>query len=195
MVLAYHTILSAYGFWLPNDPRGSWSEVVRVFELRRFGPATKVTTRRSVAGASHDHAMRLVAKKALVRPPVRFTGEQACALAKGFSIAAADNGYSILACALLPDHVHYVVTRHARKAEKIAGHLKAAASRQLTVERLHPFRDQPLPSGRLPSPWGRGAWHVYLNSEEAVTCAVRYVEENPVKAGLRAQRWSFVKGI
>jgi len=26
MVLAYRAILSMYGFWLPNDPRGSWSE-------------------------------------------------------------------------------------------------------------------------------------------------------------------------
>jgi len=26
MVIAYHAIFSTYGFWLPNDPRGSWSE-------------------------------------------------------------------------------------------------------------------------------------------------------------------------
>lgn len=28
MVLAYHVIFGAYGFWLPNDPRGSWSKFV-----------------------------------------------------------------------------------------------------------------------------------------------------------------------
>ena len=49
MILAFHFILSAYGFWLPNDPRGSWSEIVRNFELLRFGPATKVSTTRSLA--------------------------------------------------------------------------------------------------------------------------------------------------
>ena len=32
-VLAYHLILTNYGFWLPNDPRGSWSEFVRAWEL------------------------------------------------------------------------------------------------------------------------------------------------------------------
>lgn len=53
VVVAYHLILTAYGFWLPNDPRGSWSDVVRVFELRPFGPATKVNTTRSLAGAVH----------------------------------------------------------------------------------------------------------------------------------------------
>ncbi len=42
---AYHVILSAYGFWLPNDPRGSWSDFVWSWELAKFGPATKVSTR------------------------------------------------------------------------------------------------------------------------------------------------------
>jgi len=28
MVLGTHLILTAYGFWLPNDPRGSWSDFV-----------------------------------------------------------------------------------------------------------------------------------------------------------------------
>lgn len=28
MVEWYHLIMTAYGFWLPNDPRGSWSEFV-----------------------------------------------------------------------------------------------------------------------------------------------------------------------
>lgn len=34
MVLGFHVIFSAYGFWLPNDPRGSWSDWVRKWELR-----------------------------------------------------------------------------------------------------------------------------------------------------------------
>lgn len=27
-MLGAHVIFGAYGFWLPNDPRGSWSEFV-----------------------------------------------------------------------------------------------------------------------------------------------------------------------
>ena len=53
MVKAYHVIFCAYGFWLPNDQRGSWSQWVRSWDLFRYGEATKVTTRRSVAGARH----------------------------------------------------------------------------------------------------------------------------------------------
>ena len=26
MVIAQHLVFTTYGFWLPNDPRGSWSE-------------------------------------------------------------------------------------------------------------------------------------------------------------------------
>ena len=40
MVHGYHVILPMYGFWLPNDPRGSWSDFVRKWELVRFGRAS-----------------------------------------------------------------------------------------------------------------------------------------------------------
>jgi hypothetical protein len=36
-VLAYHVVFGAYGFWLPNDPRGSWSDFVASWELFRAG--------------------------------------------------------------------------------------------------------------------------------------------------------------
>jgi hypothetical protein len=57
MILAFHSIFSFRGFWLPNDLRGSGSDYVANWELfRGYGPATKVTTRRSVAHQPHDHA-------------------------------------------------------------------------------------------------------------------------------------------
>ena len=39
-VVAYHVIITNYGFWLPNDPRGSWSDLVRLVGIvsgGRFG--------------------------------------------------------------------------------------------------------------------------------------------------------------
>ena len=55
-MIAFHLIISAYGFWLPNDPRGSWSDFVAAWELRKFGPATKVNGRHSYAHDPHDFA-------------------------------------------------------------------------------------------------------------------------------------------
>ena len=59
MVLGYHCVFTAYGFWLPNDPRGSWSDFVRKWELVRFGKTTKINDDRSVAGKGHDRALRI----------------------------------------------------------------------------------------------------------------------------------------
>jgi hypothetical protein len=73
MVYASHVIFCAYGFWLPNDPRGSWSDFVGSWELYRYGAATKVDTRESLAAAEHNRRERLAAKTALKYPAVTFS--------------------------------------------------------------------------------------------------------------------------
>src|SRR5438552_2695444 len=119
-VLAYHLIFSAYGFWLPNDPRGSWSDFVRAWELRRFGPATKTNERRSLARDPHDWRKRLAAKEALARDPVEFSGVQARAIARGFADYSRRCGLIVWACSILPSHVHLVVARHTCKIEQVS---------------------------------------------------------------------------
>lgn len=82
MVRAYHLVLTCYGFWLPNDPHGSWSDFVRSFELYRVGGSTtRVYTKASLAHKPHDRGERLKAKQALSRPAVMFNGRQARAVA------------------------------------------------------------------------------------------------------------------
>src|SRR5437016_528996 len=101
MVRAYHVIFGAYGFWLPNDPRGSWSDFVRSWELFLVGgPATKVETRRSVAGRRHDREARLRAKDALKYPAVKFGGLQAKSIGTGFAEMAAKSSYQVYACSI-----------------------------------------------------------------------------------------------
>jgi hypothetical protein len=70
--------------------------------------------------------------------------------------------------------------------------LKRAGTRGMNVEGIHPMRDHTRNSGRLPTPWAGGGWKVILATPERMRAAIRYVEENPVKAGLRRQRWGFV---
>ena len=119
MVLAYHVTFGAYGFWLPNDPRGSWSDYVYAPRLRHFGPPTKVDTRRSVAGMDHNHAKRLAAKKALKYPPVEFNEIQIETISRGFATAVKETGLSVFSCAIMPDHVHFVYA--AQKRKRITG--------------------------------------------------------------------------
>ena len=195
MVIGSHLILSAYGFWLPNDPRGSWSEFVGAWELVRFGRATKVHTVASVAAAPHDVAARRAAKAALQYPEVHFSGAQARAAGRGFAEFARKAGLSIWACSILPQHVHMVVARHTYEVEQAATLLKGEATRRLVHEGLHPLAAFQGDDERPPSPWSRGEWKVFLDSPVDVRRAIEYVEANPEREGLPRQRWSFVKPI
>lgn len=192
MILGTHLILSAYGFWLPNDPRGSWSEFVGAWELLRFGRATKVETHRSVAARPHDRRARLAAKGALKYPEVRFTGVQARAIGRAFAAQAARSDLVIWACAILPNHTHLVVARHPMGHEQIANLLKGATTRQFLAEGIHPLAQWRSADGRTPKAWAQGQWAVFLDSPDDVVRAVRYVEGNPAKEGLPAQHWRFV---
>ncbi len=192
MLHGFHVIFSTYGFWLPNDPRGSWSNVVRNWELARFGPATKVETRQSVATADHDHELRRAAKLALQYPEVKLTGRQARAVGTGFGVAIDEAGYSFYACSILPQHVHLVLGPHRRNIRRIVGHFKARATQQLSHECLHPLAGYKQPDGTAPSPWAQRSWIVYLYSEQHLLKAIGYVEQNPLKEGKPRQRWSFI---
>jgi REP element-mobilizing transposase RayT len=191
-VIAYHLILTFYGFWLPNDPRGSWSDFVRAWELRRFGSATKTHERRSLARDKHDIRKRLEAKQALARPPVQLDGVQARAVIRGFSRFVDRSGIKVFACAILPEHVHLVIGRHHYSIEEIARHLKADATTELNRERVHPARDYPYRNGSLPSPWARGEWKCFIDNEDYTRNAVRYVNRNPTREGRKPQSWSFI---
>jgi REP element-mobilizing transposase RayT len=195
MVIASHVIFTAYGFWLPNDPRGSWSDWVRSWDLFLHGRATKTDDRHSLARRPHDHRLRLEAKRDLKYPPVHFTGSQAQSIAKGFRRAVDESGYDILACSILPEHVHIVVARHQRPAERIAGHLKTRAAQQLITDGLHPFVALRGFDGRVPSVWAHRAWKVFLDTDEDVRRAIAYVEQNPIRDGKKPQRWSFVTRV
>lgn len=184
MVLAYHITFGAYGFWLPNDPRGSWSDYVGSRELYRYGSATKTRSLESRAREEHDHERRLAAKSALLHPVVEFTGVQARAIAHGIRAARQEAGYEIYACAVMPNHVHLVIARHARHVNQMIGHLKSKATMALHDESLWPRDNRRI--------WERGGWAVFLSEQSMLFNAIRYVEANPVRDGLSTQRWSFV---
>src|SRR6185312_2786246 len=192
MIAAYHVIFGAYGFWLPNDPRGSWSEFVGSWELFRYGPATKTNETRSVALADHDVGNRLAAKQALKHPPVIFTGIQARAIARGFAEYVTHSGLIVWACAILPDHIHLVLARFRLDVEQVVIQLKGAATERLLAERLHPFGELRQADGRLPKCFARGEWSVFLDQPEDIPRSIVYVEDNPDKEGKKRQQWQFV---
>ena len=192
MVLAYHVIISAYGFWLPNDPRGSWSDCIRKWELFRYGPATKVNTPESVAYAPHDHDLRLEAKESLDYPPVLFTPNQIEAIAQGFRIYIDKSGVTFWALAILDDHIHAVYMRHRYKSEKVNNLFKGELTKALLDAGLHPFEDRVAKGDRPPPCFGRKWWTVYIDNEDHLRQAIAYVEANPEKEGKPRQTWDLI---
>lgn len=113
MIHGYHVIIPHYGFWLPNDPRGSWSSFVACWELARFGKTTRHLEQRTLSQLSpYEIAKRDAMRKSLLYPPVTLTGLQALSVALGFQAQASKSSYAIWACAILPEHTHLVIARH-----------------------------------------------------------------------------------
>jgi REP element-mobilizing transposase RayT len=193
LVLAYHLIMTAYGFWLPNDERGSWSDFVRAWELfLSGGPATRTNERRSLAREPHDIRKRLKMKKHLVRPAVEFNGLQALTIGKGFASYCRRSGLIIYACSIFPKHVHLVVARHTCSIEQVARLLKGAATTALYEAGLLPFQNERYADRRCPSPWTRKEWSVFLDYLRDIIRACAYTSGNAQREGKPRQHWSFV---
>ncbi|WP_171187939.1 transposase [Alienimonas chondri] len=197
--MAYHIVTGCFGFWLPNDPRGSGSEWVGSDALfRAGGRATKVDDRRSHAADRHDPLLRRRGKAALSRPPVRLDGPQALAVARGFAEVVQRDRLTLWALAVMPDHMHLVLARRGRlvsndyDAEAATARFKAFASRRLRQEGLHPGSNAVQTAGRLPTIWQQKQWIVFLSTPSRVHQTIQYVERNPLAAGLPSQSWSFV---
>jgi|LakMenEpi03Aug12_release.lakeMendotaPanAssembly.Ray.scaffolds.fasta_scaffold525177_1 REP element-mobilizing transposase RayT len=192
MIHGYHVIWPAYGFWLPNDPRGSWSETVYAWELLRYGKATKRIERTKIDPELYAR-WRSKAQGALKYPPVSFTNQQILDIGLGFQSYVQKSQLAVWACSILPEHVHLVLGRHKYKIEVAVNQLKGSASKQLLFTQNHPMQRFGQGLSRLPSMWAEGQWIVYLDSEDAILNAIQYVEENPIREGIGRQHWSFAK--
>src|SRR5262249_9209563 len=145
-------------------------------------------------GPEQSGSWREAARRALKYPPVTLTGRQALAVGEGFRRFARKSGLGVWACSILPEHVHLVLARHRYKIEQAVSLLKGEATRRLRDADMPPrkaFRGGP--NKRLPSLWAENQWKVYLDSEEGIDNAIRYVEENPVREGKPRQSWGFVQ--
>lgn len=189
-MIAFHAIITTYGFWLPNDPRGSWSTYVGNTYLYHFaGEATKTSTTRSVADQQHNSRLRVAAKSCLQHPAVQLSGTQAHLAAQGFAFVADESGYAILALAVMPTHIHAVIGATQRQPSQIIGHLKRGATDRLIDAGIHPCRSN---ENITHSCWARRSWKVFIDTEKHLATAIRYVENNPAKEGKPLQYWAFV---
>ena len=95
---------------------------------------------------------------------------------------------------LTPDHAHLVIARHRYPIEQIGNLIKGDATRQLRAEKLHPFEAHVKPDGTVPPCFARKWWAVFQFTEERILESIDYVNNNPIKEGLKSQMkmWPFV---
>lgn len=192
-VIGFHIICCTYGFWLPNNERGSGSDFVRSDALTKFGPANPVAHGRSVAYKRFDYEIRELARAALKHPPVVFTQPQLEAVARGVGKELEAFGAAPLhAFGSLRNHFHAVTGLCRYDIRRFAGRLKGAATRQLLEEGIHPMKKFRLRDGTIPSPWSVKPWIVYEFTDERMFRAIDYAIQNVIKAGLPAQHHPFV---
>src|SRR5438874_2717788 len=116
VVAGFHLIWTAYGWWLPNDPRGSSSQEIRVERVAELGE-------------SH-HGRRLVqppgraikefyeqARHVLKYPLLTLDGADIDLVAASFGQVITERHYTCYACAIMPDHVHLLIRKHRDHAE------------------------------------------------------------------------------
>ncbi len=99
IVLAYHVIFGTYGFWLPNDPRGSWSDWIASWELlRRAGAARRRPSPFEPAPAGARRPSR--AEGAIRLPTVVLNDDQLLAVGRGFGRIVGKCGFLVSACGI-----------------------------------------------------------------------------------------------
>jgi hypothetical protein len=192
-VIGFHIIACTYGFWLPNDERGSGSDFVRSEALTKFGPANPVSHSRSVARKPYDFQIRQMARSSLRYPPVVLTLDQIASVGRGFAkelgIFAAT---VVFACAVLRDHFHLVTGPCRYDIRRFAGRMKGAGTKQLLEDRIHPMSKFTDAEGLVPSPWSVKPWVVYEFTDDDMLRAIKYVNDNVTRARLPAQNYHFV---
>jgi REP element-mobilizing transposase RayT len=174
--------LDAYGWWLPNDPRGSSSHEIRVERIAELGELhhgrKPVQPRASELRQFHD-AARAVLKHELLS----FSEDAIDVIGSAFAAVVSERRYTCYACAIMPDHVHMLIRRHREKAEQMMSHFQEA-SRTALIAAQSREADHPV--------WGGPGWKVFLNSRPDMERIIRYIRDNPIKAGRAEQDWGFV---
>src|SRR5438128_151256 len=167
MVAGFHLIWTAYGWWLPNDPRGSSSYEIRVEKIATLGDLHQG---RKVIQPVPAEIRRFYeqACEELKHPLLTFSSDDMILIGSTCGRVIQDRGYTCYACAIMPDHVHLLIRRHRDHAE-IMIECFQAASRQDLIDASRRAPTHPV--------WGGNGWKVFLNSRTDMERVARYIED------------------
>jgi REP element-mobilizing transposase RayT len=182
IVIAHHLIWTAYGSWLPNDPRGSTSEYIASDIIAELGQLhrgrRKVQPTSSMIREFHNRA-----KCVLKFPLLKFSADEFNLVAEGLQDGITEHKYTCYACAVMPDHVHILIRKHKHQAEEMIENLQHSSRLRLSTSGIR-SGDHPV--------WTQGGGKVFLDHPDAIRDTIQYIEDNPLKWRLPRQYWPFV---
>ncbi len=137
IVIAHHLIFTAYGWWLPNDPRGSNSKTIRDDVIAELGEIHHGRKRvQPVSGVIGEFYRE--ADKRLRHQLLTFSERDISAIATAFEEVTKEQRYTCWACAIMGDHVHLLIRKHKHLAEEMIATFQDLSRLRLRV---------PIPSG------------------------------------------------
>ncbi len=190
IIIAHHLIWTVYGWWLPNDPRGSGSQHIACDVIAQLGQLH--FGRKGVQPAAvdvrrfYEQAKHVLKYELITLSPAAFA-----VIGEAFAETIKTQQYTCYACAVMPDHVHILVRKHKHTAEQMIENLKSASRLskmrlgvRLSNTGLFPT-DHPFWTG------GRG-WKVFLDHPGEVERTIGYIDSNPMQMRMPRQTWPFI---
>lgn len=153
IVIAYHLIWTVYGWWLPNDLRGSTSKTIGSDVIAALGELHFGRNKIQPAGR-HVRAFYEHAAKILRHPLLEIRDRAVEIVAAAFARVITEQKYTCYACAIMPDHVHILIRKHKHSAEEMIELLQNAARWALIDGQLRPDDHPGWTAG--------GGWKVFL---------------------------------
>ena len=173
MVAGFHLIWTAYGWWLPNDPRGSSSHEIRIERIEELGPLHHgrkvIQPLPSELRAFYERAAGVLKHELL-----QFDAAQRDIIGAAIGRLIANERYTCYACAVMPDHVHCLIRKHKHHGETMIANMQEESRTALKqAQRRDP--EHPV--------WGGPGWKRFLFTEADMRRIVNYIEANLRKVG------------
>ena len=183
IVIGHHLVWTAYGWWLPNDPRGSTSKAICCDVLKDLGELHY--GRKRVQPASEDICSFYEQARDKLKYSLRtFDRDAISTIGEAFAETIAEHRCTCYAAAIMPDHVHLLIRKHKHPAEEMIQNFQDSSRLRLRTSGDFPD-DHPV--------WGGPGWKVFLDHPDDIRRTIRYIEDNPIKTRRPAQVWGFVK--
>ena len=185
MVAGCHLIWTAYGWWLPNDPRGSTSHVIRSPTIAGLGELHR--GRKSIQPAGRlIRGFYDAAREALKHPLLELTALEIAPVGKSFGNVVRQRNYTCYGYAIMPDHIHLLIRKHRDQAEAMIAHFQEA-SRKAVLAKSQAGRDGEHPV------WGGPGWKVFLTTAEDMAQGREVHSRQSPQGRAPQQHWPFVE--